>query len=62
VNGQPGNWRSGITSAAMTVLGAAIALFIAVRLIEIIAPVLIIASVLAVFAWTIWYVHRRRGW
>jgi hypothetical protein len=64
VNGQPGNWRSGITSVATTVLCAAIALYIAVRLIEAIAPALIAVAVVAAIASTAIMIarHRRSHW
>ena len=61
MNGSPGNWRSGITNAAVAVLGAAIAVYVAVHLIEAVAPVLITLGVLAALAYAGWYFHGRRG-
>jgi len=63
MTGPPGNWRSALTSGAMTLLGAAIALYVAVRLIEAVAPVLITLGALAALAYAVWFFHRRRsGW
>jgi len=63
MNGQPGNWRSVFTSAAMTLLGVAIALYVAVHLLEAIAPVLITLGALAALTYAVWFLHRRRsGW
>jgi hypothetical protein len=63
MNGQPGNWRSAFTSAAITLLGAAIALYVAVHLIEAVAPVLITLVVLAAAGYATWFFHgRRSGW
>jgi len=62
MNGQPG-WRSSLTNAAMTILGAAIALYVAVHLIEAIAPVLITLAVLVALGYAVWFFHgRRNGW
>jgi len=63
VNGQPGSWRSAVTRGAVVVLGAAIALHIAVRLIEAVAPALITMAVLAALAYAVWFFRgRRNGW
>jgi len=64
MNGQPGNWRSAFTSGAMTLLGAAIALYVAVRLIEAVAPMLITLGVLTAAGYAAWFFHgrRRSGW
>ncbi|MGH8995303.1 MAG: hypothetical protein ACRDYB_04620 [Acidimicrobiales bacterium] len=64
MNGQPGNWRSSITSAATTVLGAAIALYVAVHLIEAVAPALIAMAVVVavVGAGLMIFRHRRSHW
>lgn len=63
MNGQPGNWRSNLTAAAWTILGAAVAVYVAVHLIEAIAPVLITLAVLAALVYAVWFFHGRRdGW
>jgi hypothetical protein len=64
VNGLPGNWRSGITSAATTLLCVAIAIYIALRLIEAVAPALIAVAVVVVVASTAIMIarHRRSHW
>jgi heme/copper-type cytochrome/quinol oxidase subunit 2 len=54
MNGPAGNWRSAFSSAAMTLFGVAIALYVAV---------LITLGVLAALAYAVWFFHRRRsGW
>jgi hypothetical protein len=63
MNGPAGNWRSAFSSAAMTLFGVAIALYVAVHLVEAVAPVLITLGVLAALAYAVWFFHRRRsGW
>ena len=61
MNGQPGNWRSRMTNAAVAVLGAAIALYVAVHLIEQIVPALIALTGLAALGYAVWFFHSRRG-
>lgn len=46
----PGNWLSKITGAATTVLGAAIALYVAVHLIESVATALLVLGIVALIA------------
>ena len=64
MNAQPGNWRSGITSAATAVLCAAVALYVAVRLIEAVAPALIAVGMAAVIAGAVIAIvrYRRSRW
>ena len=62
MNGQPGNWRSGVSGAATTVLFAAVALYVAVRLIESVAPALIaIAGVMALVVSAIMIARYRKS-
>jgi hypothetical protein len=50
-----------MTNAAVAVLGAAIALYVAVHLIEQIVPALIALTGLAALGYAVWFFHSRRG-
>jgi hypothetical protein len=58
------SYLSGFVGVAMSLLAAAVALYIAVRLIELIlVPLLIILGVAAAVGLVIaWYRYRNRGW
>ncbi|MGH9089837.1 MAG: hypothetical protein ACRDZR_00410 [Acidimicrobiales bacterium] len=60
----PAGWRSWLSGAAVTVLSAAVALYVAVRLVEAVWPVLVAATALVVGGYVTWVVHRHRdsGW
>ncbi len=56
-------WRKSLTSAAFTLLVSALAIYIAIRLIEAVLPVLIVIGLVAAIAYVLWMIHRRRqGW
>ena len=56
-------WRKSLTSAAFALLVSALAIHIAMRLIEAVLPVLIVVSMAVAVVYVMWMIHRRRrGW
>ena len=60
----PSQWRSSLTGAAVTLLAAALAIYIAVHLIEAVELPLIVIGLVAVLSYLVWIFHRRHnsGW
>lgn len=56
-------WRRSLTGTTFTLLVTAFALYIAMRLIEAMLPVLIAVGVVVGVVYVLWIIHRRRqGW
>ncbi len=56
-------WRKSLTGTAFTLLVSAFAIYMAVRLVEAMLPVLIAVSVMMVIVYVTWIIYRRRqGW
>ena len=56
-------WRKSLTGAAFTLLVSAFALYMAMRLVEAVLPMLIAISVAMVIVYMTWIIyHRRQGW
>ncbi len=60
----PNNWQTSLKGLAATLLLVAIALSIAVHLLEAVAPVLITIGIVAAIAYAVFVVgrHRRSRW
>ncbi len=57
-------WQGPVLGAAFTLLFAGAAIYIAMRLIEAVLPVLIGVGIVGVLIYVVWLVHRHRdsGW
>jgi Na+(H+)/acetate symporter ActP len=58
------NWREKGSRLAFSLLAAAVALYFAARLIEAVAPVLIVLTIAGLVLSAAWHIHRARrsGW
>ena len=56
-------WSGPILNKALTILAAALAIYIAASLIRAVLPVLIGFAVVLILGYGLWFVHRNRdGW
>ncbi len=56
----PERWSDRLFSVAVTLLVAAVALYIAAKLIIAVLPVLIGAGIVGAIGWAVWSLHRFR--